>query len=319
MKRLLTAILLALLASLPVGAQAPSPLLDETFVEKAGIDAYEDAIRNGADVNGRGPDDRVPLHYAVRWGTTAQVAALLDAGADPNLANAHGNSPLHWAASRWGNADKVRLLLGAGANVNAAASDGAPPLAYAMNQPDVDVARQLVEAGADVTVVNPDNQSLAVLAEFHGHRDVIDFVASLAGVPVPAGAPSSNSLNPVDRQQVNDFAYYCASPGGIGTQFDCGCLTSVFEAERAKGPERTREQITDLVRRAPPVSCLKAADARESTFKSCIRQQKKRWENVEERCGCVADGYLATMQSRPSAIPAFQQTYLYDARLACAP
>lgn len=137
--------------------------------------------------------------------------------------------------------------------------------------------------------------------------------------PLSAGAQTPDPLNPVDRKQVTDFAAYCATPGGIGTQFDCQCLTDMFEAERAKGPERTREQITDLVRRTPPASCLKAADARELTLKSCIRQQKTRWDNVEERCGCAADGYVATMQTNPSAIPAIQQSYLYSAMIACEP
>ena len=60
-----------------------------------------EAIVNHADQNGC-----TPLHYA-RCRATAQ--ALLEAGADPTLADRHGNTPLH-AAAMAGQVEVARLL-----------------------------------------------------------------------------------------------------------------------------------------------------------------------------------------------------------------
>jgi hypothetical protein len=63
------------------------------------------AIKAGADVNGidirknaAGPNGRRPLNYAALRNNTAMITMLLDAGADINLANQSGFTPLHHAA-----------------------------------------------------------------------------------------------------------------------------------------------------------------------------------------------------------------------------
>ena len=41
---------------------------------------------------------RTPLHLAAEAGRKMVVEALINAGADVNLASSHGNTALHWAA-----------------------------------------------------------------------------------------------------------------------------------------------------------------------------------------------------------------------------
>ena len=43
--------------------------------------------------------EKTPLFDAARNGTPADIAALLNAGADPKARDRHGNTPLHSAAS----------------------------------------------------------------------------------------------------------------------------------------------------------------------------------------------------------------------------
>lgn len=52
-------------------------------------------IRNGCDVNARAAAERVPLHYAIRY--PSYVELLCAAGADPNLVDAHGRTPMRYA------------------------------------------------------------------------------------------------------------------------------------------------------------------------------------------------------------------------------
>ena len=81
----------------------------------------------------RGPKARdargnSPLMYAAALGTLDVLRLLLDAGADPNAANALGATPLMWCA---GDAAKVKLLLAKGAKVNVRSKLGRTPLLIA--------------------------------------------------------------------------------------------------------------------------------------------------------------------------------------------
>jgi ankyrin repeat protein len=59
-----------------------------------------------------------PLALAAQKGHAAVIAALLKAGANPNLTNDLGSTPLMWASAS-GDVDSVKALLAAGADVDA--------------------------------------------------------------------------------------------------------------------------------------------------------------------------------------------------------
>ena len=71
------------------------------------------------------------------------VRMLVGAGADPNLADKKGKTPLI-ANSRY--LDIAQILIAHGANVNVRASDGFTPL---LNAGTVELTRFLLEHGAD--------------------------------------------------------------------------------------------------------------------------------------------------------------------------
>lgn len=89
-----------------------------------------------------------PLSCAVQNGVTSIVAALLDAGADPDDS---GVFPVHNAA-RCGQVDILRLLLRAGANKDARSEcEGyATPLHLACRYTHVECVRELLRFGADL-------------------------------------------------------------------------------------------------------------------------------------------------------------------------
>jgi ankyrin repeat protein len=100
-----------------------------------------------------------PLHAATDWpGYFPRgpeiVAVLIDAGADPNApveGSWHAETPLHWAASS-DDVEVARALIDGGADIEASGASiaGGPPLDDAIGYGCWQVARLLVERGAPV-------------------------------------------------------------------------------------------------------------------------------------------------------------------------
>jgi ankyrin repeat protein len=76
--------------------------------------ALQTAFTEHVDVNSRNSQGRTALMLAVRFGHAKVVRELLAHGADPNVADGHGNTPLR-AATAAGNFPIVTALKHAGA------------------------------------------------------------------------------------------------------------------------------------------------------------------------------------------------------------
>ena len=88
---------------------------------------------------------------ATSSGDVEKVQALLDAGADIDALDGHGQTALMNAAHR-GDAGLVRLLVQRGAALNRTAKYRLTALMLAVIGNHADVVRLLVEAGADRTI-----------------------------------------------------------------------------------------------------------------------------------------------------------------------
>jgi len=136
--------------------------------------------RPGVDEYGR-----TPLHYAAGDGDPARVAALLNAGYDPNLQDDDGFTPLHSAAQASA-AAVAELLLEAGEAVDVADAWGNTPLDRAMfsSRGDGALIRLLRVRGGDPYRENNHGVSPLSLARTIANHDVPQFFADLPGKPM---------------------------------------------------------------------------------------------------------------------------------------
>jgi len=145
-----TAVFIVLLAGLalpPVTEGADTRLRDA--IQAHDVVTAQALIKSGADVNVRQPDGATPLHWAVHYDEIDIVEALLAAGAKADVANDYGFTPLMLACEN-GSAAAIERLLGAGADPNRAMPSGETPLMIASRTGRVGAVTALLRAGADV-------------------------------------------------------------------------------------------------------------------------------------------------------------------------
>ena len=165
------------------------------------------------------------LMMAARTGTAAAIRVLLEAGADINAKETWGGTTsLMWAVSQ-GHAEAARMLIAAGADVNAksnyvAAANGRgfegrtpvgnrteakpeefasgwlTPLMLAAREGNVELARILVGAGADVNATAGDGKTALALAIFNGNYDVASLLVD-----------SKADVNKADAQRFTPLFY----------------------------------------------------------------------------------------------------------------
>jgi ankyrin repeat protein len=103
--------------------------------------------------NLRGTGGTTTLMQAVLYGDADSVRLLLSRGADPNLRNDAGATPLMWAAD---DPIKTRLLLDRGADVNARSEDSRTALLIAAGRfGSQSVVKLLLDRGADLSPKSP--------------------------------------------------------------------------------------------------------------------------------------------------------------------
>lgn len=125
-------------------------------------------LEDGADPNVTNADGASPLVMAVDSGSMENVRLLLDHKADIEAKNADGNTPLLMTADRYGdNSAMVKLLLEHGANVNATGKGGETALYLAARNQQLETIRALLDHKADANALNKDGSPPLLALTYH--------------------------------------------------------------------------------------------------------------------------------------------------------
>jgi ankyrin repeat protein len=97
---------------------------------------------------------RTPLHLAAYFGLPGTVTELLARKYEPDALDSLSKTPLRYAVER-GNVEVARILIAAGANVNSEDFQGVRLLFVAVRCGDEPLTRLLVESGANIDIEHP--------------------------------------------------------------------------------------------------------------------------------------------------------------------
>lgn len=183
----------------------------------------EKLLSAGANANLASPSGETPLMTCSRSGSAEAVKALLAHGANVNAKESlRDQTALMWAVAER-HSEVVRLLLAHGADVHArtritrqlivredtgarlvcppppginarctsaeeVAKGGSTPLLFAARSGDLESAKMLVEAGANVNDTAPDGNSVLVVAAYSGNGKVAQFLLDKDASPNAAGS-----------------------------------------------------------------------------------------------------------------------------------
>ena len=147
--------------------------LDYALGDAGAAEVLAALLEAGADPNR--PGDCSPLYLAAAH--PELVALLLGHGAEPNRATPRGETPLSFCAS-WGHLASAELLLAAGADPNHVDEElGWSVLFFAAADGHVAIARALLDAGADPLWTNARGQRALWAALDHDRPEVADLLA----------------------------------------------------------------------------------------------------------------------------------------------
>jgi len=138
------------------GTRNATPL----FWAMRNLKGFEKLLELGADPNVIYDDGGTIIQWAVRNKDIRLLEIALSYGGNPNLVSGQFNdTPLHEAASPRGK-NKAAMLLDAGADINAQNLWGDTPTMTAAGLGQFDLVYQLLERGANFSIVNYNGNSL---------------------------------------------------------------------------------------------------------------------------------------------------------------
>jgi len=157
-----------------------------TCARTGNVEALKSLVSAGADVDARETkQEQTALMWAVAQGHPAVVKLLIDSGADIH-ARTKTSGPVVLGtgyATKSNSRFDIPLSLG-----------GFTPLLFAAQQGDVDSARILLDAGADVNQTTADGLSVLLIAADSGHEDLSLYLLERGADP---NAKDRNGMTPL--------------------------------------------------------------------------------------------------------------------------
>lgn len=174
-------------------------------------------LDNGVDLHLPGRDKSTVLHNAVVSGDRELVKLLLERGANIEARNSYSFRPLHWAAES-GDLEMIKLLLERGARLDVKTSVSSiiqemhTPLYTAIDKDHDDVAKYLIERGADPNTICDTSHGTPFIVACS--RNKVELVRLML-----AHGASPNGINEEQSTRI-DYFYFPLGEAGSAEVID---------------------------------------------------------------------------------------------------
>lgn len=148
-----------------------------TAIKNKRMDILKYLVDNGGDVNKKDVSTQyTPLLYSIIFGDEDTTRYLLEYGADPNIQNRSGDTPLYRSLMNDNKNAITKLLLKYGADPNIKNRVGNTSLFPAVEYSNLDIVKELIKHGAKIDIRNNRGKSLLDYAK---DEKIIDYLKSL--------------------------------------------------------------------------------------------------------------------------------------------
>ena len=137
---------------------AGETLIHHAFAQGCSKETLQTIIKHGADVNATNKDNITALMLACKHSSEEAINILLDAGADPNIADTDGATWIHHAVAAGCNKKTLQTIIGYGADVNT--TNNLTALILACRNENEELINVLLNAGVDPNIKNTTGATL---------------------------------------------------------------------------------------------------------------------------------------------------------------
>ena len=160
-------------------------------------------IGHNVDVNAANKKNITALMQACEKGNKTAINVLLNAGADPNIADSDGNTCLYNAVGKGYSKDVLEAIISHGADVNVASKKKATALMLACQKGNIDAMHALLHSGANVNATDNKKQTALMLACQTKNENVVNVLLKYGADPNISDADDESCL----RKAIIRYSY----------------------------------------------------------------------------------------------------------------
>jgi ankyrin repeat protein len=146
--------------------------LQRAFKDSDHVELLQQALQEGFDINKKQLLSHTILIDACYYGRSQCVELLLKHGADPNIINFFGYTPLLYASN---NLACIKLLIQAKADLKYK-SQNWTPLMQASENGDLACVQYLLDAGMEPSDLDNRGRTASMIAREKGHLELAEFI-----------------------------------------------------------------------------------------------------------------------------------------------
>lgn len=191
--------------------RSTKPLLDAVVFDNAEVLEERIQSANPEELNGPSAFDGPPISRACSRGRAHVVRMLLKAGADPEVTNHFGRTPLFFAITG-GNKDCVDALISAGVDINRPPCLPEPDLPWelALRDREAAIAFTLIKSGAIIPRSSAQIQKALLMAAADDNLTVVRRLVEKAGASIYLKTRGSSAVQIAEEYKATRILSYFA-------------------------------------------------------------------------------------------------------------